>query len=87
MRTKNLLTSQLREYQVEYFKPFDANNVKYVNRREPAGQTEISGADYGYVIWRGQDVPTIAKYKYDGSTKQNTASDVSQYTEKFVYRV
>ena len=68
MRTKKLLASQLREYQTD--------NVKYVNRREPAGQTEISGADYGYVIWRGQDVPTIAKYKYDGSTKQNTASDL-----------
>lgn len=62
-----------------YFKPYDMNNVKTLNRGVGEGSDYIQGSDYGYVVWRGRDIPTIALYKYDGSTEQNTAENKETY--------
>ncbi len=56
------------------FMPFDVNNVYEKTRGEEGGTYEMH-PDYGFVIWRGQDLPTIAKYKYDGTTSGNTVAN------------
>lgn len=59
---------------VTYFKPYDMHNTKGLSRGNGAGETTVS-PNYGFVIWRGKDIPTIAQYKYDGSTLNNTITD------------
>lgn len=57
-----------------YFKPYDINNHKEFNRGSSSGEQKFS-PNYGFVIWRGKDIPTIASYKYDGTTLTNTVAD------------
>lgn len=59
---------------VTYFKPYDINNHKEFNRSSSSGEQKFS-PNYGFVIWRGKDIPTIASYKYDGTTLTNTVAD------------
>lgn len=55
------------------FFPYDEANEKKHSPGKDAG-SYLMNPNYGYVIWRGQDIPTIASYKY-GNTTGNEVSD------------
>ena len=57
------------------FFPYDEANEYGFNPSKSAGTYEMH-PNYGYVIWRGQDVPTIASYKYGSGTGNEVSSAV-----------
>lgn len=63
---------------VTYFKPYDSNNTYEFTRGNPAGE-KILKPNYSWVLWRGKDKPTVAEYKYDGSTLGNTVQNKQPY--------
>lgn len=63
---------------VTYFKPYDSKNTYKFTRGNAAGNKTLT-PNYHWVIWRGKDKPTIAEYKYDGSTLGNTITDKKPY--------
>lgn len=55
------------------FMPYDKDNVYETTRGNSEGTYEMH-PDYGFVIWRGKDIPTIASYKYGDTTGSGTAT-------------
>lgn len=55
------------------FMPYDINNVYEFNRGNSGGTYDMH-PNYGYVIWRGKDIPTIASYKYGDTTGSGKAT-------------
>lgn len=56
------------------FMPYDVDNVHEFNRGNSGGTYDMH-PNYGYVIWRGHDIPTIASYKYGDTTGNGVAPD------------
>lgn len=57
------------------FYPYDEDNEKLYHPPLSDGEYEMH-PNYGFVIWRGQDIPTIASYKYGSGTGNEVASSI-----------
>ena len=59
---------------VEPFTPKNSDNVYEMNRGSEAGEYTMK-PNYWYTIWRGDDKPTVAKYKYDDAKENRQNAD------------
>lgn len=69
------------------FKSFDVNSHEHYDRTTSGETVYMDDYDHNYILWRGQDVPVLADYKYVGkeSKNYNIINELIQRNAVYIY--